>query len=29
VTMTLPLRPVASENTGASKDAPLRAETGL
>ena len=29
VTMKLPLRPVASENTGASKDAPLRVEAGL
>ena len=29
VTMTLPLRPVATENTGASKDAPLRVEAGL
>jgi len=29
VTMKLPLRPVASENTGASKDAPPRVEAGL
>ena len=29
VTMKLPLRPVASENAGASKDAPLRVQAGL